>query len=90
MKLQQPTFCQVLNPEDRCVEDEKEKQLRNVKAFFFCKRRLFYFNFFQLKSPTSIGGEMNADLSYFSAGVHTSAEIEELRLRASHPVKTPE
>jgi len=27
------------------------------------------FNFFQQKSPTSIGGEMNADLSYFSAGV---------------------
>ncbi|MEY9979378.1 hypothetical protein ABH968_004356 [Lysinibacillus sp. RC79] len=48
MKLQQPTYCQVLNPEDRCVEDEKEKQLRNdVKAFFFYKRRLFYFNFFQ-------------------------------------------
>jgi len=42
VKLQQPTFCQVLNPEDHCVEDEKEKQLRNVKAFFFCERRLFY------------------------------------------------
>ncbi|MCY9548955.1 hypothetical protein [Lysinibacillus xylanilyticus] len=54
------------------------------------KEGFFYFNFFQLKSPTSIGGEMNADLSYFSAGVHTSAEIEELRLRASRPVKTPE
>ncbi|MEB2298576.1 hypothetical protein LAV72_02905 [Lysinibacillus xylanilyticus] len=26
------------------------------------------FNFFQQKYPTSIGGEINADLSYFSAG----------------------
>jgi len=26
------------------------------------------------KSPTSIGGEMNADLSYFSTGVQTPAE----------------
>jgi len=26
MKLQQPTNCQVLNPEDHSVEDEKEKQ----------------------------------------------------------------
>jgi len=33
---------------------------------------------------------MNAVLSHFSAGVQTSAEKEELRLRASHPVKTPE
>jgi len=42
------------------------------------------------KSPTSIDGEMNVGLSYFSACIQTSAEIEELRLRASHPVKTPE
>jgi len=35
----------------------------------------YWFNFFQQKSPTSIGGEMNADLCYFSAGVQTSAEI---------------
>ncbi len=48
------------------------------------------FNFFQQKSPTSIGGEMNANLSYFSEDVQTPAEIEELRLRSSHPVKTPE
>ncbi|WP_427110475.1 hypothetical protein [Lysinibacillus xylanilyticus] len=34
------------------------------------------FNFFQLqKSPTSIVGEMNVVLSYFSAGVQKSAEI---------------
>ncbi|MGA3599092.1 hypothetical protein ACPCXA_03185 [Lysinibacillus agricola] len=26
------------------------------------------------KSPTSIGGEMNADLGYFSAGVQIPAE----------------
>lgn len=32
------------------------------------------FNFFQQKSPTSIGGEMNVDLSYFSADVQTPAE----------------
>ncbi|MFE3575514.1 hypothetical protein [Lysinibacillus sp. NPDC059133] len=42
------------------------------------------------KSPTSTGGEMNADLSYFSAGVQTPAEKEEPRLRPLHPVKTPE
>ncbi|WP_277815954.1 MULTISPECIES: hypothetical protein [Lysinibacillus] len=29
---------------------------------------------------------MNAGLSYFSAGVQTSAEIEELSLRTSRPV----
>ncbi|MDM5250206.1 MULTISPECIES: hypothetical protein [unclassified Lysinibacillus] len=45
-----------------------------------------HFNFFQQmsfvakakrqlqKSPTSIGNEMNANLSYFSAGVQTPAE----------------
>ncbi|SKC15249.1 hypothetical protein SAMN06295926_12946 [Lysinibacillus sp. AC-3] len=27
MKLQQPTYCQVLNPEDHSVEDEKEKTM---------------------------------------------------------------
>ncbi|MGE7946448.1 hypothetical protein [Lysinibacillus sp. NPDC093688] len=72
------------------------------------------FNFFQQifyvpkvqrqvqKSPTSIGGEMNADLSYFSTGVQTPAadaslslqktlaEIEELSLRAPCPVATTE
>jgi len=42
------------------------------------------------KSPTSIGGEMNADISYFSAGVQTLANKEELWLRTSHPVKMPE
>ncbi|MFJ5563850.1 hypothetical protein [Lysinibacillus xylanilyticus] len=42
------------------------------------------------KSPISIGGEMNADISYFSAGVQTPANKEELWLRTSHPVKLPE
>ncbi|MFB7156662.1 hypothetical protein [Lysinibacillus sp. NPDC056232] len=32
------------------------------------------------KSPTSIDVEMNANLSYFSAGIQTSAEIKELSL----------
>jgi len=32
------------------------------------------FNFFQQKSPTSMGGEMKMGLSYFSVGVQTSAE----------------
>ncbi|MFJ5565789.1 hypothetical protein [Lysinibacillus xylanilyticus] len=79
----------MLNPEDRCVEDEKENNYETLKPSFF-ERRLFYFNFIQLKSPTSIGGEMNADLSYFSAGVHTSAEIEELSLRTPRPVAMTE
>jgi hypothetical protein len=73
---------------------------------FFCLKSNYCcglsFNFFQQmvfvakakrqlqKSPASIDGEMDADLSYFSVGVQTPAEIEELRLRASHPVKTPE
>ncbi|MFJ6209160.1 hypothetical protein [Lysinibacillus sp. NPDC092081] len=48
------------------------------------------FNFFQQKSSTSIGGEMNAVLSPFSVGVQTSAEIEELSLRAPRPVATTE
>ncbi|MEY9980422.1 hypothetical protein ABH968_005415 [Lysinibacillus sp. RC79] len=38
------------------------------------------------KSPSSLGSEMNADLSYFSAGVQTPAEIEELSLRTPRPV----
>ncbi|MFJ7732736.1 hypothetical protein ACIQXF_12665 [Lysinibacillus sp. NPDC097231] len=38
------------------------------------------------KSPTSIGGEMNAVLSHFSAGFQTSAEIGELSLRTPRPV----
>jgi len=41
MMLQQPTFCQVLNPEDLMVEDEKEQQLRNVKAFFVLKKAFY-------------------------------------------------
>ncbi|MFB7155583.1 hypothetical protein [Lysinibacillus sp. NPDC056232] len=60
------------------------------------------FNFFQQvsfvakakrqlqKSPTSIGGEMNAGLSCFSMGFQTSAEIEELSLRTPRPVATTE
>ena len=32
------------------------------------------FNFFQQKSPPSIGSEMNAGLSYFATGIQTSAE----------------
>jgi hypothetical protein len=42
------------------------------------------------KSPTSIGGEMNAVLSHFLAGVQTSADIEELSLRTPRPVATTE
>jgi len=50
------------------------------------------------KSPTPIGGEMNVGLSYFLAGVQTSApvdtfsvqktsaEIEELSLKTPRPV----
>jgi len=38
---------------------------------FYC---IIFFNFFQQKTPSSIGGEMNADLSYSSAGVQTAAE----------------
>ncbi len=53
-------------------------------------------------SPTSIGGEKDEVLSYFSAGVQTpvpvaalsvqktSAEIEELSLRTPRPVATTE
>jgi len=41
-------------------------------------------------SHTPIGGEMNADLSYFSVYVQTPAEIEELSLRAPRPVATTE
>jgi len=37
-------------------------------------KRAEEFNFFQQKSPTSIGGEMNANLNYFSEGVQTLAE----------------
>ncbi|MEY9977802.1 hypothetical protein ABH968_002748 [Lysinibacillus sp. RC79] len=33
---------------------------------------------------------MNAGLSYFSAGVQTSTEIEELSLRTPRPVATTE
>jgi len=33
---------------------------------------------------------MNAILNLFSVGIQTPAAIEELRLIASHPVKTPE
>jgi len=42
------------------------------------------------KSPTSIGGEMNANLSYFSVGIQTPAEIVELSLRTPRPVATTE
>ncbi|QPQ31843.1 hypothetical protein [Lysinibacillus sp. JNUCC 51] len=42
------------------------------------------------KSPTSIDDEMNEGLSYFSAGVQTPAEIEELSLRTPRPVATTE
>ncbi|MFJ3387933.1 hypothetical protein [Lysinibacillus sp. NPDC086135] len=37
-------------------------------------------------SPISLGGEMNAVLRSFLAGVQTSAEIEELSLRTPRPV----
>ncbi|MGE7927412.1 hypothetical protein [Lysinibacillus xylanilyticus] len=40
-------------------------------------------------SPTSIGGEMNTGLSYFSAGIQTSADIEELSLKTPRPVALP-
>ncbi len=33
---------------------------------------------------------MNAGLFCFSSGAQTPAEIEELRLKSSYPVKTPE
>ncbi|MEY9976100.1 hypothetical protein [Lysinibacillus sp. RC79] len=39
------------------------------------------------KSLTSIGGEMNAVLSHFSAGVQTSAEIEELSLKTERRIE---
>jgi len=39
-------------------------------------------------SPTSIGGEMNANLS--AVGAKTPAEIEELSLRTLRPVATTE
>jgi hypothetical protein len=42
------------------------------------------------ESSSSIGGEMNTDLSYFSAGVQTPSEIEELSLRTSRPVAMTE
>jgi len=41
-------------------------------------------------SLTSIGGEMYADLSYFSACVQIPADIEELSLRTPRPVATTE
>jgi hypothetical protein len=41
MKLQQPTYCQVLNPEDRCVEDEKENNYETLKPSFFVKEGFF-------------------------------------------------
>jgi len=41
------------------------------------------------KTPTSEGGD-ECGCDPFSRGVQTPAEIEELRLRPSHPVKTPE
>jgi len=69
-----------------------------LSAIIFCsetKRQL-------QMSPTSIGGEKDEVLSYFSAGVQTpvpvaalsvqktSAEIEELSLRTPRPVATTE
>jgi len=47
-----------------------------------------FFIFIQQITSTSIGGELNA-VSY-TVSVQTPAEIEELRLKSSHPVKTPE
>ncbi|WP_286927248.1 MULTISPECIES: hypothetical protein [Lysinibacillus] len=38
------------------------------------------------KSSTSISGEMNDNLSYYSVDVHTPAEIEGLSLRTPCPV----
>ncbi|MGE7943803.1 hypothetical protein ACQKNB_17130 [Lysinibacillus xylanilyticus] len=46
------------------LKDEKNKETSQE----------IIFNAFQQKSPTSIGGEMNAGLSIFSAGAQTSAE----------------
>jgi len=48
------------------------------------------FIFIQQKTPTSIGGEMNAILITFSVGVQTPTEIEELSLRTPRPVATTE
>ncbi|MFT9817385.1 hypothetical protein [Lysinibacillus sp. NPDC056185] len=41
-------------------------------------------------SSTTIGGEMNTGLSYFSVDAKTPAEIEELSLRTPRPVATTE
>jgi len=38
----------------------------------------------------AIGHSLSLVVYLDSAGVQTPAEIEELRLRTSHPVKTPE
>jgi len=48
------------------------------------------FIFIQQKTPTSIGGEMNAILIAFSVGVQTPTEKEELSLRTPRPVATTE
>ncbi|MFJ8518210.1 hypothetical protein [Lysinibacillus xylanilyticus] len=42
------------------------------------------------KTPTSVDGEMNAGFSYYSTGVYTSTEIEELSLSTPRPVATTE
>ncbi|MEQ6356258.1 hypothetical protein ABNX05_16640 [Lysinibacillus sp. M3] len=59
------------------------KVKRQLQIFSVAKRPL-------QKSPTSIGDEMYANLSYFSACVQTTAEIEELSLITPRPVATTE
>jgi len=75
------------------------KREGKLKTNFFAAPFLFSTNFLQLTasdfvakakqlqtSPTSIGSEMNAGENCFSAGVQTSAEIEEPSLRTPRPV----
>jgi len=47
MKLQQQTYCQVLNPEDRSVEDEKENNDETLKPSFYVKEGFLHFNFYK-------------------------------------------
>jgi len=68
----------------KCFMRESEATAANVLCVKAKRQRQVQ------KSPTSIGGEINAVLGRLSASVQTSAEIEELWLRSSHPVKTPE